>query len=183
MQKKTNLFIYSTICSNFSTLLGSWATLSSPSARTLWVRSSFFKDNFFFYFSCFDGGAFRVFRYFSRILYAPSSPFLFRPVMVVKFNQKYLELPKEAFWNLLRSQIHCQCIRRLDAGNDEFFKQWTWNEKEEEVAYKIRENERKTRDSPRSKPEKRRKFPWRNWNGPKDFREKDSRGSLMILKV
>ena len=34
---------------------------------------------------------------------------------------------------------------------------WTWNKKGEEVAYKIREKERKTRDAPRSKPEKKKK--------------------------
>ena len=68
-----------------------------------------------------------------------------------------MELPKGAFWYLLRFQIHYQCIRRLDAGNDELFEYWPWNEKGEEVAYKIREKERKTRDAPRSKPEKKKK--------------------------
>ena len=77
--------------------------------------------------------------------------------MVVKLNPKYLEIPKEAIWYLLRFQIHCQCIRRLDAGNDELFEYWPWNKKGEEVAYKIREKERKTRDAPRSKPEKKKK--------------------------
>ena len=77
--------------------------------------------------------------------------------MVVKFNPKYLEIPKETIWYLLRFQIHYQCIRRLDAGNDELFEYWPWNKKGEEVAYKIREKERKTRDAPRSKSEKKKK--------------------------
>ena len=77
--------------------------------------------------------------------------------MVVKFNTKYLEIPKEAIWYLLRFQIYYKCIRRLDAGNDELFEYWPWNKKGEEVAYKIREKERKTRDAPRSKPEKKRR--------------------------
>ena len=34
---------------------------------------------------------------------------------------------------------------------------WPWNKKGEEVAYKIREKERKTRDAARSKPEKKKK--------------------------
>ena len=34
---------------------------------------------------------------------------------------------------------------------------WPWNKKGGEVAYKIREKERKTRDAPRSKPEKKKK--------------------------
>ena len=77
--------------------------------------------------------------------------------MVVKLNPKYLKIPKDAIWYLLRFQIHCQCIRRLDAGNDELFEYWPWNKKGEEVTYKIREKERKTRDAPRSKPEKKKK--------------------------
>ena len=40
--------------------------------------------------------------------------FVPRTVMVVKLNQNYLEPSKGAFWYLLRFQIHCQCIRRLD---------------------------------------------------------------------
>ena len=35
--------------SNFFTLLVSWATLSSPAICTLWVRSSFFTNTFFFF--------------------------------------------------------------------------------------------------------------------------------------
>ena len=62
---------------------------------------------------------------FSNIVYNFLSNFVPRPVMVIKLNQKYLELPKEAFWNLLRSQIHFQCIRRLGAGNDEIY-EWRW---------------------------------------------------------
>ena len=34
---------------------------------------------------------------------------------------------------------------------------WPWNKNGEEVAYKIREKERNTRDAPRSKPEKKKK--------------------------
>ena len=34
---------------------------------------------------------------------------------------------------------------------------WPWNKKGEEVAYKIREKERKTREAPRSNPEKKKK--------------------------
>ena len=32
---------------------------------------------------------------------------------------------------------------------------WLWNKNSEEVAYKFRERERKTRDGPRSKPDKK----------------------------
>ena len=34
---------------------------------------------------------------------------------------------------------------------------WPWNKNGEEVDYKIREKERKTRDAPRSKPQKKQK--------------------------
>ena len=34
---------------------------------------------------------------------------------------------------------------------------WPWNKNGEEVAYKIREKKRNTRDAPRSKPEKKKK--------------------------
>ena len=34
---------------------------------------------------------------------------------------------------------------------------WLWNKSGEEVEYKIREKERKTRDAPRSKPQKKKK--------------------------
>ena len=34
---------------------------------------------------------------------------------------------------------------------------WPWNKSGEEVEYKIREKERKTRDAPRSKPQKKKK--------------------------
>ena len=34
---------------------------------------------------------------------------------------------------------------------------WPWNKNGEQVEYKTREKERKTRDAPRSKPEKRKK--------------------------
>ena len=34
---------------------------------------------------------------------------------------------------------------------------WPWNKNGEEVAYKIHEKERNTRDAPRSKPEKKKK--------------------------
>ena len=52
---------------------------------------------------------------FSNLVCNFLSFFVPQPVMVVKFNPKYLEIPKEAIWYLLRFQIHCQCIRRLDA--------------------------------------------------------------------
>ena len=45
----------------------------------------------------------------------------------------------------------------MDAGNDELFEYWPWNKKGEEVAYKIREKERKTWDASRSKLEKKKK--------------------------
>ena len=35
---------------------------------------------------------------------------------------------------------------------------WLWNKSGEEVEYKIREKERKTRDAPRSKPQKKKKL-------------------------
>ena len=60
---------------------------------------------------------------------------------------------------------------------------WPWNKNGEEVKYTVREKERKTRDAPRSKPQKRRKCLWRSWSGPKEFEAKDLRGSRMILKV
>ena len=34
---------------------------------------------------------------------------------------------------------------------------YPWNKRDEEVEYKIREKERKTRDAPRSKPQKKKK--------------------------
>ena len=58
---------------------------------------------------------------FSNILCNFLSIFVPRPVIVIKLNQKYLEFPKKAFWNLLRSQIHYQRIRWLGAGNDEMY--------------------------------------------------------------
>ena len=45
----------------------------------------------------------------------------------------------------------------MDAGNDELFEYWPWNKKGEEVAYKIREKERKTWYASRSKLEKKKK--------------------------
>ena len=53
--------------------------------------------------------------------------FVPRPLMAVKLNPKYLEIPKEPIWYLLRFQIDFQSIRRLDAGNDELFEYWPWN--------------------------------------------------------
>ena len=38
---------------------------------------------------------------------------------------------------------------------------WLWNKSGEEVEYKIREKERKTRDAPRSKPQKKKKASWK----------------------
>ena len=62
-------------CTKFFNTFRIRSALSSLSLQTLWVHCSFFKNTFFF--SGFDRGASRVFRSFSRILYATSSPFLF----------------------------------------------------------------------------------------------------------
>ena len=78
----------------------------------------FLQGNFLL-FSGLDRGASRLFRSFSRILYVSSS--LFFVALDVNPNPKYLEIPKEAIWYFLRFQIHCQCNRRVDAGNDELF--------------------------------------------------------------
>ena len=95
ISKEKIIRIYSTMPSNFSILLGSYATFSSPSRRILWVCSNFIKDTICF-FCGFDRGASRVFCSFSPIRYYFQLPenYVPPPMMAVELNQIYLKIPK-----------------------------------------------------------------------------------------
>ena len=88
ISKKINIWIYFTIPPIFSTLLGSYVILSSPSLRILCVRSDFFKESFISSLPLL----------LANLIFNFLTPFVPRPIMVVKFNKNYLELPKEVFW-------------------------------------------------------------------------------------
>ena len=89
--------------------------------------------------------------------------------MVVKFNKNYLEPPKEIFWLLFAFKFIVNLTMTVKSKKvPEYFfwklqivfvelynHYWPWNKSGEEVEYKIREKERKTRDAPRSKPQKK----------------------------
>ena len=122
VSKEKIISIYSTISPNFSILLGSYVTFSSPSRRIVWVRSNFFKDTicFFVALTAKHPESSATFRQ-SDIIINFLTILVPLPIMAVELNQNYLEIPKEAIWYVLRFQIHCQCIRRLDVWNDELF--------------------------------------------------------------
>ena len=84
----------------FQPVLGSYATLSSLSPRILWVRSNFFKDTFFFFFEVLTPEHLEFFvpsRESYNLLFNFLTILVPWPIMVVKLNQNYLELPKVVF--------------------------------------------------------------------------------------
>ena len=93
--KEKIISIYCTIPPNFSILLGSYATFSSPSRRILWIRSNFFRQLFAFHVALTaehlqSSAPSRQ----SDIIINFLTIFVPLPIMAVELNQNYLEFPK-----------------------------------------------------------------------------------------
>ena len=95
VSKEKIISIYSTISPNFSILLGSYVTFSSPSRRIVWVRSNFFKDTicFFVALTAKHPESSATFRQ-SDIIINFLTILVPLPTMAVELNQNYLEIPK-----------------------------------------------------------------------------------------
>ena len=115
--KEKIISIYYTIPPNFSILLGSYATFSSPSRRILWVCSNFIKDTICF-FCGFDREASRVFRSFSPIRYYNQLPDHFCSTANdgCRAQSNIFEDSKSIFGYLPRLQIHSQYIHYCSLG-------------------------------------------------------------------
>ena len=121
ISKKIIIQIYSTITPKFSTFFGIIRGTRKPFSLNSLRQFQLLQIHILFFFRGLYRGAFRVFRSFFRILYATSSLFFVPlPGTVVNINPKYLETPKGGNLVPFSFSNNCQCIPRLDAGNDEF---------------------------------------------------------------
>ena len=67
-------------------------------------------------------------------------------------------LSRESYIQLSQKKVPEYFFWKLQIAFVEFYNHyWPWNKSGEKVEYKIREKERKTRDVPRSKPQKKRR--------------------------
>ena len=118
--KEKIISIYYTIPPNFSNLLGSYATFSSPSRRILWVSSNLATSSrtLSAFFCGFDRGASRVFRSFSPIRYYNQLPDHFCSTANdgCRAQSNLFEDSKSIFGYLLRLQIHSQYIHYCSLG-------------------------------------------------------------------